>query len=113
MDQDDKYSVIARDCWREDNVNAKYPRISSKANNNNFVTSTFWRYKRDVFYLDKVQLTYQLPTHFFSGSFVKGVTVFAMGSNLLTVSKESEWLELSVGGAPKSRYFGLGVQAKF
>ncbi len=113
MDQDDKYSVIARDCWTADNPNAKYPRISSKANNNNFVTSTFWRYKRDVFYLDKVQLTYQLPAHLFSGSFVKGVTVFAMGSNLLTVSKESEWLDLSIGGAPKSRYFGLGVQAKF
>ena len=113
MDADDKYSVIARKCWREDYYNAKYPRISSKANKNNFVTSDFWSYKRNVFYLDKIQLTYQLPSHLFAGSFVKGVTVFAMGANLLTVSKESEVLELNIGSAPQSRYFGIGVQAKF
>jgi len=113
MQQEDKYSVIARDCWREDNRNAKYPRISTKSNANNYVTSDFWKFKRDIFYLDKVQISYQLPASLFSGSFVKGVSVFAMGSGLLTVSPESEYLELSVGGKPQSRYFGFGVQAKF
>ncbi len=113
MDQDDKYSVIARECWRSDYTNAKYPRISSKSNANNFVTSDFWSYKRNVFYLDKVQVTYQLPSNLFAGTFIKGVSVFAIGSNLLTVSKEREVLELSVGSKPQSRYYGLGVQAKF
>ncbi len=113
MDADDKYSVIARDCWRTDNTNAKYPRISTKENNNNFVTSDFWTFKNNIFYLDKVQVTYDLPQKFFDGTFVKGVTVFAIGSNLLTISKESEWMELGIGRSPYSRYYGFGVQAKF
>ena len=113
MQQDTKYSVIARDCWREDNQNAKYPRISSKSNANNFVDSDFWMFDRNIFYLDKVQISYQLPSRLFAGTFVKGASVFAMGSGLLTVSKESEYLELSIGGKPQSRYFGFGVQAKF
>ena len=113
MDADDKYSVIARDCWRTDNTNAKYPRISTKENNNNFVTSDFWTFKNNIFYLDKVQVTYDLPQKFFDGTFVKGVTVFAIGSNLLTISKEREWMELAIGSSPYSRYYGFGVQAKF
>ena len=97
MDEDDKYSVIARDCWREDNTNAKYPRISSKANSNNYAPSDFWTFKRNVFYLDKIQVTYELPSHLFAGTFIKGVSVFASGANLLTISKEREWQELSIG----------------
>ena len=112
LDEDDKYSVIARDCWREDNTNAKYPRISSKANANNFAPSDFWLYKRSVFYLDKVQISYDLPSRLLAGTFVKGVSVFAMGSALLTMSKERELMELSLG-YPSTRYFGIGVQAKF
>ena len=105
--------MIARDCWREDNMNAKYPRISTKSNANNFVDSDFWMFDRNIFYLDKVQISYQLPSRLFAGTFVKGASVFAMGSGLLTLSPESEYLELSVGGKPQSRYFGFGVQAKF
>ncbi|MBP5683457.1 MAG: SusC/RagA family TonB-linked outer membrane protein [Bacteroidales bacterium] len=113
MEQESKYSVIARNSWREDNPGAKYPRISSKTNANNYVQSDFWSFKQDVFYLDKIQISYQLPARLFAGSFVKGVSVFALGSGLLTVSSESEWLELNIGGKPQSRYYGLGVQAKF
>ena len=113
MDADDKYSVIARDCWRADNTGAKYPRISTKENKNNFELSDFWIYKDNVFYIDKLQITYDLPQRFFDGTFVKGVSVFAIGSNLLTISKEREWKELSIGGSPYSRYYGIGVQAKF
>ena len=113
MDEDDKYSVIARDCWRADNTNAKYPRISSKANSNNYAPSDFWTFKRNVFYLDKIQVTYELPSHLFAGAFIKGVSVFASGANLLTISKEREWQELSIGSSPRARYYGVGVQAKF
>ena len=113
MDEDDKYSAIARDSWSEKNTSAQYPRISSKANQNNFVTSDFWMVCDDAFRLDKVQVTYDLPQHLFGNSFVKGVSVYAMGGNLLTISPQREFLEMNVGYAPQSRYYGLGVKAKF
>jgi len=113
MDEDDKYSAIARDCWSESNKNAAYPRISTKANSNNFVTSDFWLYSEDAFVLDKVQITYDLPAQLFGESFVKGVSVYAMGANLLTISPQRELLELRVGSSPYSRYYGIGVRAKF
>lgn len=113
MDQEDKYSAIARDCWTEKNKDAQYPRISSKDNANNFVRSDFWMYYEDAFTLDKVQLTYDLPQHIFGNSFVKGVSVYAMGANLLTISPQRELLEMRVGNAPTSRLYCLGVKAKF
>lgn len=113
MDENDKYSAIARDSWSVDNTSAKYPRISSKANANNFVTSDFWLYSEDAFSLSKVQVTYELPSRLFDNIFVKGVSVYAMGSNLLLISPQREVMELNVGSAPSSRYYGLGVKAKF
>ncbi len=113
IDKDAKYSAIARDSWRADNTSAKYPRISTDENKNNFVLSDFWMYSCDAFTLDKVQITYDLPQHLFGNSFVKGVSVYAMGSNLLTISPMRESLELNIGSAPQSRYYGIGVNAKF
>lgn len=113
LDLDDKYSAIARDCWSENNKEAAYPRISSKENLNNFVTSDFWIVSTDAFRLSKVQITYDLPSRLFENNFVKGVSVYAQGSNLLTISPQREILELNVGGYPQARYYALGVKAKF
>ncbi len=113
LDETDKYSAIARNSWSENNPTAEYPRISSKANKNNFVVSDFWMYSTDAFRLDKVQITYDLPQSIFGNSFVKGMSVYVMGANLLTISPQRELLELTVGNAPQSRYYGLGVKAKF
>lgn len=113
MDETDKYSALARDSWSETNKDAKYPRISTKANPNNFVLSDFWTYSEDAFSLSKVQITYDLPSHLFDNIFVKGVSVYAMGANLLLISPKREVMELTIGGTPQSRYYGVGVKAKF
>jgi len=35
------------------------------------------------------------------------------GSNLLTIAKERELLELNVGSAPQTRFYNLGVKVSF
>lgn len=111
---DAKYSAIARDCWSENNKNAKYPRISTENYANNYVTSDFWTYSENAFSLNKVQITYNFPSSMLSAlKIVKGLSVYALGENLLLISPNREIMELNVGGAPQSRYYGLGVKATF
>lgn len=109
-----KYSSVARDCWTPATAaTALYPRLTTGAGTNNFQTSDFWLYSTDQFGIRKVQLTYDFPTDWFEGKVVKGVSAFVNGSNLLTIAKEKEILELNVGSAPQARFFQVGASVKF
>lgn len=108
-----KYSEIARDAWTPENATtALYPRLASKSTNN-YQTSDFWLYKTDAFRLAKVQVTYDLPSRLFQKTWVKSLSAFVSGSNLLTISGNRKWLEMSVGQAPQTRYYNIGVKASF
>ena len=113
LKSNDKYSVIAKETWTEDNPNAKYPALSTGSAANNYVTSDFWLYKNNAFYLSKVQITYDFPQEMFGDSFVKGMSAFVSGKDLLTISKESKLMETSIGDTPKTRFFNIGVKATF
>ena len=110
--QNDKYSVIARDTWTAENPNAKYPALTT-GSTNNYVESDFWLYKNNAFRLSKIQLTYDLPTELLGDSFVKGVSAFVSGKDLLTISKERKVQETVIAGEPKTRFFQVGVKATF
>ncbi len=114
VDGDDKYSEFVLDRWTEDTRNtATYPRLSSGQNNNNFRYSDFWIFKTDRFYLNKVQVTYDLPANILRKTFVRELGVYVMGSNLFTFSENKDILDLNVGGTPQLRYFSLGIRANF
>lgn len=81
--------------------------------NNNFQTSDFWMYKTDAFRLAKVQVTYDLPSTLFQKTWLKGLSAYVSGANLLTISGEREVLEMNVGSAPQTRYYNIGVKATF
>lgn len=70
-------------------------------------------YKANRFDLAKIQVTYDLPKKLLRGSFVKALSAYVSGANLLTISKEREHMELNVGSAPQSRYYNIGVKAVF
>lgn len=109
-----KYSAVVRNRWTPETAStATYPRLSSLSGSNNFVTSDFWMYKTDAFRLAKVQITYDLPQHMFVKTWVKGLSAYLSGANLLTLSSERETLELNVGSAPQTRYYNIGVKATF
>lgn len=111
---EDKYSAAVRDRWTPETANtAAYPRLTTGNGANNYVTSDFWMYSTSRFDLNKVQLSYDFDKKLFGNSFVKGVQVYVSGNSLLTIAKEREILEMSVGSAPQTRFYNLGFKVAF
>ncbi len=108
-----KFSEVVMGRWTEETKGtATYPRLSTGNGDNNYRNSTFWTYKNNVFRLSNVQLTYNFPENTFRGTFVHGLSVYCGGSNLLTLSKEREYMEMNLG-APQYRNLYLGFKAAF
>lgn len=113
INKDSKYSAIVRDTWTPENPDAKYPALTTTAGGNNNRISDFWLYKNNAFTLDKIQISYEVPSEVFGDLFIKGLTAYVSGADLLTIAKEREHMEMNVGSAPQSRFFNIGVKANF
>ncbi|MCQ2255911.1 MAG: SusC/RagA family TonB-linked outer membrane protein [Bacteroidaceae bacterium] len=114
MSGESKYSVNARGRWTPETAStATHPRLTTLSHNNNAAASTFWIYSTDRFNLRKVQLTYDFPSEIVAGKVVKGLSVYLNGNDLLTISKERKLMETSVGYAPQTRFYNLGVKVTF
>jgi hypothetical protein len=109
-----KYSEVVRDRWTEETKEtATYPRLTTENGINNFRSSDFWLYKTNRFNLARVQITYALPERILTNSFLRDVSVYVSGANLLTLAKEREILEMNITNAPQTRFYNLGVRAAF
>ena len=110
MSGDAKYSVNARNRWTpETATTATHPRLTTLATANG-EASTFWLYSTDRFNLRKVQLTYDFPEEWFDGKIVKALSIYLNGNDLFTFSKYRKEMETSIGYAPKTRFYNLGVK---
>ena len=110
MSGDAKYSVNARNRWTPETANtATHPRLTTQATANG-EASTYWLYSTDRFNLRKVQLTYDFPKEWFDGKIVKALSIYVNGNDLLTFSKYRKMMETSVGYAPQTRFYNLGVK---
>ena len=111
MSGDAKYSVNARGRWTAATADvATHPRLTTLGSANNAANSTFWLYSTDRFNLRKVQLTYDFPKDMFTGKWVKALSVYVNGNDLLTISKNRQIMETNVGYAPQTRFYNLGVK---
>ena len=111
---DKKYSEIVKDRWTPNTKEtAKFPRLSSLQNNNDFRNSDFWLYDTDRFNLSKVQLTYNLPNNAIRKTFFRDLRLYVSGANLVTFSKNREILDLNTGGTPQFRNYTVGFRAGF
>lgn len=111
---DGKYSEVVRNRWTPETAStATYPRLTTLSGANNFQNSTFWMYKTDRVDIAKLQLTYDLPKNILNKTFISDASVYISGSNLFTISKEREYLEMNVGTAPQTRFYNLGVKLTF
>ncbi len=111
MCENDKYSVNVRGRWTPATADvATHPRLSIGRSGNNSAASTFWIYSTDRFNIRKIQLTYDFPSDMFTGKWVKALSVYINGNDLLTISKERKLMETSVGYAPQTRFYNLGVK---
>ena len=110
MSGDNKYSVNVRGRWTPETADvATHPRLTTQ-NTANGEASTFWLYSTNRFNLRKVQLTYDFPKEMFEGKIVKALSIYLNGNDLLTISKERKLMETSVGYAPQTRFYNLGVK---
>ena len=113
MSGEAKYSVNARGRWTPATADvATHPRLTSLSHNSNAAASTFWLYSTDRFNLRKIQLTYDFPKSMM-GKVVKDLSIYLNGNDLLTISKNRKIMETSVGYAPQTRFYNLGVKATF
>lgn len=114
MDGNDKYSVIARDCWTpETSATASYPRLSSETNNNNFRRSSFWMYDNSFFNLRRVQLNYKIPDKLSDYLFAKDLNISLSATDLFQIAPNLKERSLRIGAEPYYRTFAVTLKAKF
>ena len=110
----DKYSDPVRGHWTAETAEtATYPRLTTGSGTNNYRNSTFWLYSTNRFDLAKLQLTYDFKFKNAQENILKGLSVYASGSNLFTIAPEKEILLTNVGTAPSTRFVNLGLVATF
>lgn len=92
--------------WSEDNQNiyAKYPRLSKQDHGNNTANSSFWLRNGNFLKLKNMEVGYTY----------KSMRIYVSGTNLLTFSKFKHWDPEMGGGSglayPTQRVFNVGFQ---
>lgn len=111
MSGESKYSVNVRGRWTPETADvATHPRLTTLSSNNNAAASTFWLVSTDRFNLRKVQLTYDFPKEILKSKYVKALSIYLSGNDLLTISKHRKMWETNIGSAPQTRFYNLGVK---
>ncbi|NEW83576.1 MAG: hypothetical protein GZ094_14590 [Mariniphaga sp.] len=111
---DVKYSEMANDAYGPNNmnVNATHPRLSTTTSSNNNRNSDYWLYKNNSFVVPNMQLTYN-----FLGknklSFLKDSRVYVRANNALVFGENKKYTELTVGSAPRTKNFAIGLVTSF
>ncbi|MBQ8838763.1 MAG: TonB-dependent receptor [Bacteroidales bacterium] len=111
---------LVEESWREDNTDARFPRltVNSPSNNNGF-SSTWWYEDGSYLRLKSLQLGYSLPKKWMDKIGFGGIRVYFEGNNLLTFSKlmkyniDPETPGVSNGYYPQQRLMGLGLEVTF
>lgn len=99
-------TFIAEDRWSPDNQNilAKYPRLTIESSPNNSEASTYWLRDGAFLKLKNAEVGYTF----------KSMRLYLRGSNLLTFSKFKQWDPEQGGGNglkyPTQRVFNIGFQ---
>lgn len=103
-------------CWHSgaSNQGARYPRLTTAENGNNFLRSDVWTANGKYLKLREVQLSYSLPVSLISRIRLKEATVFFKGNNLLSLDSvrilDPEYIALEY---PRSRSFLFGINLQF
>ena len=111
MSGDYKYSVNAYGRWTPETAEtATHPRLTTMNFSIMLLHQDSGCISTNRFKLDKVQLTYDFPEKMLKGKIVNALSVYLYGSNLFTFSPNHWLMETSVGYAPQTRFYNLGVK---
>ncbi len=101
--------------WTASNPDAKFPRLSTTSNANNYQTSTFWQKDRSFFKLRNVELYYNLPKTLLEQTrIIKNAKVYVRGTDLFCADNLDEADAESYGvSAPLNKSIVAGVALSF
>jgi TonB-linked SusC/RagA family outer membrane protein len=111
--QGNAFDAIASDSWTPNNTTAKYPRLTTLENANNYRANDIWSASLDYIKLRNVEIGYSIPKKTAGALKMTSLRVFAKGMNLFTIAKDLENMDPeSLTGYPTSRVVTLGVSFK-
>lgn len=98
---------------KNEDIRAKYPRLTYGNNSNNNRASTYWLRDGSYLRLKNLEIGYTLPKAFVSKMHIQNVRFYFMATNLLTFSEFDLW-DPELGSSngqqyPLSRTFTLGM----
>ncbi len=99
----------------EQNLKAKYPRLSQNNRNNNYTMSDFWLINGAYLRLKNVTLGYNIPSSITQKVNLQNVRVYGSVSDFLTINNYPKgWdPEVSASGYPITASFIFGLSVKF
>lgn len=103
-------------CWQPgtDNLNARFPRLSTQNNPNNYRNSNVWLASASFLKLRNCEIYYNLPTSLLQNVFVKSARVYIQGENLLSLDKiETMDPEVLNTGYPTLKGVSIGMKLNF
>jgi TonB-linked SusC/RagA family outer membrane protein len=71
--------------WTPEQPDNDYPRLTTTTAHNNFETSSYWVYDASYIRLRNLQIGYTIPTNWSNKISAKGLRVYFVGQNLLTL----------------------------
>lgn len=115
IDNSNLSKYVYENSWTADNPNAKFPRLSSSSNANNYQTSTLWLRDRSYLKLRNAELYYNFPSALLAKTkAIKAIKLYARGTDLFTWDRIPEVDAASYGvGCPLTRGVIFGASITF
>lgn len=109
-----KISTFVQDPWTAQNsATARYPRLSTLENANNYRTSSFWLRDGDFLKVRSLELGYNFSAKFLKKTRLSMSRVFVRGMNLFTIDKFKYSDPENIVGYPSMRSLNMGLKVQF
>lgn len=110
-----KYAYDNRWISAEETPNAKFPRLSSTSNANNYQTSTLWLRDRSFLKLRNLEVYYNIPRSFLKENLkvVNGAKLYVRATDLFATSNVPENDPECYGVNPVNKSVALGLSVTF
>lgn len=100
--------------WTPQNQNAKFPRLSSQSNANNYQTSTLWLADRSFLKLRNLEVYYKLPASWLKKTkIVNAAKLYVRGIDLFSFDHIDENDPEAYGINPMTKSVALGLSVTF
>lgn len=113
-------ALLDGDYWsatrtEQENLNAKYPRLTWVNRGNNFATSDYWLFKARYLRLKNLTVGYTLPSSITRKAFIEQLRFYITGNDFLSFDNYPKgWdPEHSIGSYPITKSVVFGVNVKF